>query len=548
MNKTIVFISDFYTDEVPLGGAELVNENLINLLKDKGYRVKKEKSTTITVNILRKNKHLPIIVGNFYFLPEKIKQELANESYNYIIYEHDHKYAPDRNPGKYKDFLVPEDAIINKFFYEKSSKVICQCSHHQQIVQKNLKIDNIINLGYSLWDQEFLDNISKIDTTNKKGIAIVKSDNPIKNQKGAEVFCKKNNLAYTLISSESPFGLVEEMAKYEKIVYLPKVPESFSRIAVEAKMVGCKLITNKLLGCSYEKWFSDTSSDIIREMNNSRKEVVSVFEDLFEFGEEPSPRKTKKDLVSIVVPTYNDAEYLRESLDDIVNQTYDKIEVILVNDGSTDNTEQILKEYCNKYNNFSYFNKENGGTGDALNYGFEKITGEFSTWFSSDDRKDPDMIEKMVTFLKDNRHVEYAFSAYKSEFFNRIIRAYVPDGEFGFKHINLQSPHDNNPSGQSYVVNDWLRINREQCYQGVNFMFTTRLKDECGEFLTIPGEDYYMSVLMGLHSRVGYLDDCLGTHRSPPDSMSIENRNCVTEANQRTWNLIDINYNQYRLQ
>jgi len=79
-------------------------------------------------------------------------------------------------------------------------------------------------------------------------------------------------------------------------------------------------------------------------------------------------------------------------------------------------------------------------------------------------------------------------------------------------------------------------------------MFTTRLKDECGEFLTIPGEDYYMSVLMGLYSRVGYLDDCLGTHRSPPDSMSIENRNCVAEANQRTWNLIDINYNQYHLQ
>ena len=528
MKKKIIFIADFYKEQVPNGGAECVNENLINILKDKGYGVQKEKSTTLSLSTLKKNKHFPIIVGNFYLLSEKIKQELIKENYNYIIYEHDHKYAPERNPGKYKDFLVPDNIITNKLFYENSSKVICQCKHHQEIVEKNLKIDNILNLGYSLWSQEF-------------------SDNPIKNQHGAELFCKSNNLAYTLISSESPLGLAKEMAKYEKIVYLPKVPESFSRLAVEAKMVGCKLITNKLIGCSYEEWFSDTPTDIIKKMNSARKEVVSVFEDLFEFGEEATPRKIKKDFVSIVVPTYNDAEYLRESLDDIVNQTYDKIEVIIVNDGSIDNTEEILKEYCTKYSNFSYFNKENGGTGDALNYGFEKITGEFSTWFSSDDRKNPNMIEKMVTFLKDNRHVEYAFSAYRSEYFNRIIRAYVPDGEFGFKHINLQSPHDNKPSGQSYVVNDWIKINREQCYQGVNFMFTTRLKDECEEFLTIPGEDYYMSVVMGLKSKVGYIDECLGTHKNPTDSLSMENRNCVAEANKRVWDLIDLNYHRYRL-
>jgi len=79
-------------------------------------------------------------------------------------------------------------------------------------------------------------------------------------------------------------------------------------------------------------------------------------------------------------------------------------------------------------------------------------------------------------------------------------------------------------------------------------MFTKRLKDECGEFLNIPGEDYYMSVLMGLNSKVGYVDECLGTHRNPVDSLSMENRNCVQEANQRTWDLIDLNYNRYKLQ
>jgi len=69
----------------------------------------------------------------------------------------------------------------------------------------------------------------------------------------------------------------------------------------------------------------------------------------------------KEGLVSIVVPTYNDEPYLRSALDDIVAQTYDSIEVIIVNDGSTDDTESILKEYCSKHDNLRYYNQGKWG-------------------------------------------------------------------------------------------------------------------------------------------------------------------------------------------
>ena len=134
-----------------------------------------------------------------------------------------------------------------------------------------------------------------------------------------------------------------------------------------------------------------------------------------------------KNLVSIVVPTYNDAPYLKECLDDLLNQTYEDIEIIVVNDGSTDNTEEIIKEHYLKNEKVKYFYKDNGGTGSALNVGFSKAQGEFGTWVSSDDRKTNNMIEVLVSFLRKNKDVEYVTSAFESEYLGRILRSYTPD-------------------------------------------------------------------------------------------------------------------------
>jgi glycosyltransferase involved in cell wall biosynthesis len=269
----------------------------------------------------------------------------------------------------------------------------------------------------------------------------------------------------------------------------------------------------------------------------------------------------EKDLVSIVVPTYNDEQYLRQSLQDIANQTYENIEVVIVNDGSTDNTEDILKEYCDKYKNMRYYNKDNGGTGTALNLGFSKAKGEFGTWFSSDDSKSPDMIEKLVTALKQNRDIEYAVSAYKSEYVGKVkkqhtqgedksfdIRPYVEaENGHGFRHKWFGDYHDGEYTNKVFHVDDWIEIEREQNYQGVNFMFTMRLKNECGDFLTIPGEDYHMAVKMGLNSRLAYLDSCLGVHKDPPDALSNQNRACVVGANIATANLIGSEHKTWHL-
>jgi len=101
-------------------------------------------------------------------------------------------------------------------------------------------------------------------------------------------------------------------------------------------------------------------------------------------------------LVSIVIPVYNGSNYLREAIDSALAQTYDNIEILVVNDGSTDNTEEIAKSYGNK---IRYFAKENGGTSTALNLGIENMRGEYFSWLSHDDLYYPQKIARSVEEL-----------------------------------------------------------------------------------------------------------------------------------------------------
>lgn len=81
------------------------------------------------------------------------------------------------------------------------------------------------------------------------------------------------------------------------------------------------------------------------------------------------------ELVSIIVPVYNTEEYIRQCLDSILNQTYQNFECLLINDGSSDNSADICREFVAKDTRFRYFEKENGGVSSARNLGIERSGG-----------------------------------------------------------------------------------------------------------------------------------------------------------------------------
>ena len=101
--------------------------------------------------------------------------------------------------------------------------------------------------------------------------------------------------------------------------------------------------------------------------------------------------------VSVIVPIYNVEKYLETCIESLINQTLEDIEIILVNDGSKDNSAAIAKKYATKYpEKIVYLEKENGGLGDARNYGMPYAKGEYIAFLDSDDYVEKDMYEEML--------------------------------------------------------------------------------------------------------------------------------------------------------
>lgn len=118
--------------------------------------------------------------------------------------------------------------------------------------------------------------------------------------------------------------------------------------------------------------------------------------------ENSAPDSSSDVKVSIIIPVYNVEKYLRQCLDSVVNQTLKEIEIICVDDGSTDNSQFILEEYAEKDPRVRVFTQKNMGSGVARNRAIEQVEGEYMGFMDSDDWADPTMFEKLYENAKLN--------------------------------------------------------------------------------------------------------------------------------------------------
>ena len=108
--------------------------------------------------------------------------------------------------------------------------------------------------------------------------------------------------------------------------------------------------------------------------------------------------------VSVIIPVYNAEKYLKQCISSIANQTMKDIEIIAINDGSTDNSLNVLDELSSRYKGkMKIYTKENGGAGSARNIGIENASGEFIKFVDADDYLKADILEKMYTIAKEHR-------------------------------------------------------------------------------------------------------------------------------------------------
>lgn len=110
-----------------------------------------------------------------------------------------------------------------------------------------------------------------------------------------------------------------------------------------------------------------------------------------------------KELISIILPVYNSEKYLKRCIDSIVNQTYQNLEIIIINDGSTDDSLSIIKEFIKQDKRIILIDKKNEGVSKARNIGIEKANGEYITFIDSDDWLEDNAIEILYNELEKNK-------------------------------------------------------------------------------------------------------------------------------------------------
>lgn len=160
-------------------------------------------------------------------------------------------------------------------------------------------------------------------------------------------------------------------------------------------------------------------------------------------------------LVSIIVPIYNVAPYLQATLDSIENQTYKNTEIILVDDGSTDNPQPLLKLFCSRHKNAKLIVQKNKGLAGARNTGYKYATGELVYFYDSDDLLHPKMIEFLVNGIISN-DADVSICSFK-----KFKDGEKPKYKFKSSKIKIVNGSDNIALEQLWgFVYDWMVWNK----------------------------------------------------------------------------------------
>jgi glycosyltransferase involved in cell wall biosynthesis len=217
--------------------------------------------------------------------------------------------------------------------------------------------------------------------------------------------------------------------------------------------------------------------------------------------------------ISIVIPVYNTQSYLRESLDSVAAQTFADFEAICVNDGSTDGSSEILKEYTDKDKRFTVLTQKNKGAGAARNYGMSKARGKYLIFLDSDDWFETTLLEKLHNRIEET-HADFTVcEAYRYHVeMGTYIENFEPKNIETLQGKETVSRHDF-PEGFFGLISavSFIKLYRHGFLteQGILFQETMRINDEL----------FFIST-MAMAEKISFVFEPLVTYRTGMPSNS----------------------------
>ncbi len=189
---------------------------------------------------------------------------------------------------------------------------------------------------------------------------------------------------------------------------------------------------------------------------------------------------TKQILITVIIPVYNVERYLRKCLDSIINQTYQELEIIVVDDGSKDSSGNICDEYASKDSRIKVIHKKNGGLSSARNAGLEIATGDYVMFVDSDDFVEPDFckIPLELALAKEADIVSFGFNKITKEGNVATIKTNSPRyilPEEGIKELILVKDHIYNFA--------WNKLYKLSLFNGIRYPFGKTYEDQATTYL-----------------------------------------------------------------
>ena len=269
----------------------------------------------------------------------------------------------------------------------------------------------------------------------------------------------------------------------------------------------------------------------------------------------------EKPLISVIVPVFEAKKSIKRCVDSLLRQTYENLEIILVDDGSTDGSSEICNEYRKKYSNVCVIHKENGGPGSARNIGIENAAGEYIGFIDSDDYAYTDMYENLWRAIQTTgtKLAICGFDCVNSD--ESVVKEYavynpIPQGIFLAKEL---LPRIVQKNGWAYVV-PWNKLYHRDLIDSSFFPVDKKYEDEYGiaqliyraeRIVCISTSEYhYYYMRKGGQTegavRVDQLDElealykrCMFYHEKGLDELIYDNRTIMFRELEKNYIFID---------
>ena len=220
----------------------------------------------------------------------------------------------------------------------------------------------------------------------------------------------------------------------------------------------------------------------------------------------------KKEKISIVLPVYNSQNTIARTIDSVIKQTYDNYELIIINDGSIDNSESICLEYADKYKKIKYIKIENKGVSNARNLGIDNATGNYVMFIDSDDEYYKNTLETVYKYIEQrNDLIIFGYnrihvSKNKTKEMNTNV-TYLKDGKE--KNIFIEKMQ------REYLFNQiWNKVYKTKILKDNNIKFDTKIAS---------GEDYRFNLkYIDCINDAIYIDKVLYNYYSTDNGLSLK--------------------------